>query len=245
MSVTGDFNVVFARRGKMTDIELETGRGEIRRVDTDKIEKILRTSEKENCRQMLEDYFAEAGYDRLESLMIRLYITMDIYLAALTFTRELGVSEGEFIRRFGSIDDISDKLSTAKSTLEYFSDMLEQCVSWRAEFLHEQSNTIIIKAKEYIEKNYNSDTISLTDVADAINLSPTYFSAIFKKQTGTNFIDYLTEIRLEKAKELLCCTSMQISQIAFEVGFRDYRYFSQIFKKRTGMTPREFKAEKN
>lgn len=229
----------------MTDIELTIKGNEVCRVDTDEIEKILKTGEKETCRKMLAGFFRKAGYDSLDSLMIRLYITMDIYLTALTFVRELGISDEKFTCCFGGIDDISSRLSTVESTLGYFSGMLEQCIVWRAEYFHEQSNAAIKKAKDYINENYNSDTISLTNVADAINLSPTYFSAIFKKHTGTNFIDYLTGIRIERAKELLCCTSMPISQIAFEVGFRDYRYFSQIFKKHTGQTPREFKSEKN
>ena len=68
---------------------------------------------------------------------------------------------------------------------------------------------------------------------------------MFKKAVGTNFVDYLTRVRIERAKELLCCTSLQVSEIADQVGFRDYRYFSQIFKKYTGYTPREFQEHSN
>ena len=215
---------------------------DVQKIDTDKIEQFLRSGKKEECHEVLNSFFEDVGYDRLESMMMRLYITMDIYISGRTFTRELSIPNEEFTRRFGSIDDIAVKLSTLMSTFEYFSGMLEQCIIWRIEFSHEDSNTVIKKAKEYISKNYDCDEISLKSVADAVNLSHTYFSSIFKKHVGTNFIDYLTQIRLDKAKELLCCTSMQVSEIAYKVGFKDYRYFSQIFKKYTGQTPREFKG---
>ena len=78
-----------------------------------------------------------------------------------------------------------------------------------------------------------------------MNFTPTYFSSLFKKEMGVNFVTYLTEIRVEKAKTLLCCTNKKVYEIAYEVGFGDYRYFSQIFKKHTGLTPQEFKAQKN
>ena len=89
------------------------------------------------------------------------------------------------------------------------------------------------------------DEISLRSVANTVGLSPNYFSALFKKEVGQNFSDYLTKIRILKSKDLLSCTSKLIYEVAYEVGFRDYRYFSQIFKKHTGQTPREFQTAIN
>ena len=86
------------------------------------------------------------------------------------------------------------------------------------------------------------DDISLTAVACAVGLSPTYLSTIFKRETGQKLSEYLNQVRIGRSKELLCCTSKMIYEIAFEVGFQDYRYFSQIFKKYTGQTPRQFQS---
>lgn len=214
---------------------------DVQKINTDKIDQFLRSGKRENCREIVRSFFEDIGYDCLESFMLRLYITMDMYTFVRVFTRELNISNEDFTNRFGSIDDIAVKLTDLMSAYEYFSDMLEQCIIWRIEFFREDSNVVIKKAKEYISNNYACDELSLSSVAEAINLSPTYFSSIFKKDVGTNFVDYLTKIRLNKAKELLCCTSMQVSEIAYKVGFKDYRYFSQIFKKNMGQTPREFK----
>ena len=104
---------------------------------------------------------------------------------------------------------------------------------------------MIRKAKEYIDSNYTDEEISLNKVAENVGLTPTYLSALFKKETKQNFTDYVTMLRITRAKELLCCTKKLISEIAYEVGFRDYRYFSQIFKKQTGMTPRQFQNSTN
>ena len=104
----------------------------------------------------------------------------------------------------------------------------------------EKSNSIIGMAKDYIRSNYNKD-ISLDDVSRAVNISPYYFSKIFKENTGENFIEYLTNIRIDKAKELLGTTEYSMKEICSMVGYSDPNYFSRYFKKNVGVTPTEYK----
>ncbi len=104
----------------------------------------------------------------------------------------------------------------------------------------EKSNSIIGLAKDYIRSNYNRD-ISLDDVSRAVNISPYYFSKIFKENTGENFIEYLTNIRIDKAKELLGTTEYSMKEICSMVGYSDPNYFSRSFKKNVGVTPTEYK----
>ena len=104
----------------------------------------------------------------------------------------------------------------------------------------EKSNSIIGLAKDYIRNNYNKD-ISLDDVSRAVNISPYYFSKIFKENTGENFIEYLTNIRIDKAKELLGTTEYSMKEICSMVGYSDPNYFSRSFKKNVGVTPTEYK----
>lgn len=212
----------------------------VQRIYINVIEQLLQSGKKENCKDVIKSFFDNINYNHLQSMMLRLYITMDIYIAAITFSAKLGISNDKFINEFGSIDEIEKKINTQQLLIDYFSDMVERCIMWRIESSRETSKGIIDKAIEYIESNYYDDEISLVSVANAINLSHTYFSSLFKRETGKNFVEYLSILRIEKSKELLCCTSMQISEIAYKVGFKDYRYFSQIFKKYTGQTPRDF-----
>ncbi|HPU62655.1 MAG TPA: AraC family transcriptional regulator, partial [Mobilitalea sp.] len=99
---------------------------------------------------------------------------------------------------------------------------------------------LICKAKAYIEENYNKD-ISLDEVSRKVDISPYYFSKLFKEETGVNFIDYLTNIRIEKAKKLLLYSDMNIKNICLDIGYSDPNYFSRIFKKQVGLTPTEFR----
>ncbi|NLL01383.1 MAG: helix-turn-helix transcriptional regulator, partial [Clostridiales bacterium] len=104
----------------------------------------------------------------------------------------------------------------------------------------EQTSGLISKAKVYIEENYHKD-ISLDDVSRILDISPYYFSKLFKEETGENFIEYLTNMRIEKAKHLLMHSGKNIKNICIETGYSDPNYFSRIFKKQVGVTPTEYR----
>ncbi len=101
-------------------------------------------------------------------------------------------------------------------------------------------NGLILDAIAYIEENYR-ENISLDDVAKKINMSYHHFSRFFKESTGKNFIDYLTELRIDRARETLKDKTFNIKEICYEVGYTDPNYFSKIFKKSTGLTPTEYR----
>ncbi|MCR5667092.1 MAG: response regulator [Eubacterium sp.] len=98
----------------------------------------------------------------------------------------------------------------------------------------------VSRVLDYISIHY-ADNISLADTAEAVALSKSYLSDIFKKEIGITFLNYVTNLRIEKAKELLSDSTMKMYEISDAVGFQDYTYFSQIFKKKTGMTLSEYR----
>ncbi len=104
----------------------------------------------------------------------------------------------------------------------------------------EKSLSVIEMAKEYMQNNYSRD-ISLDEVSQEVNISPYYFSKIFKEDTGEGFVEYLTRIRIDKAKELLTTTECSMKEICAMVGYADPNYFSRSFKKNVGVTPTEYK----
>ncbi len=217
----------------------------VKRLDVRKIQDLLRSGNLENYRSVLNEVLEEIHFGELRSLILRLYVGADMYIEAHSFSREIGVDDEEFVRLFGSIDEIEKKLGSIEETVEFFGEMIRQCIRWRIENTRDNGNYIIINAKSYIDSNYMSSDISLTNVADAVGVCPTYLSSLFKKETGCNLSEYINSIRIERSKALLCCTSKMIYEIAYEVGFQDYRYFSQIFKKCTGQTPRQFQNNAN
>lgn len=98
----------------------------------------------------------------------------------------------------------------------------------------------IAKAIEYIMQNY-AQPITLTEVAQAIHLSPNHLSKLFPEVSGITFLDYLTNHRIKKAKELLASTDIPVTYIAYDCGFGSFSSFSRIFKKQNGCTPTAFR----
>jgi two-component system, response regulator YesN len=99
-------------------------------------------------------------------------------------------------------------------------------------------------ALQYIKENYQND-ISLHQAASIVNLSTNYISTVFKAEMGVSFVDYVTQYKIEKTKELLLGTSFKLHEVADKVGFNDVSYFCRVFKKITGYTPNDFKKKYN
>lgn len=104
--------------------------------------------------------------------------------------------------------------------------------------LHER---LVLQAVQYIKAHY-TETISLQQAADHVNVSRNYFSEIFKRVTEQNFIDFVIDMRVKRAKELLLGSSLKVYEVAEQSGFNDVKYFSKQFKKIVGMTPSEFQG---
>jgi two-component system response regulator YesN len=146
--------------------------------------------------------------------------------------------KNEFIR-----SDISFGMQNALSSDE-LKDSICIPVCEALEYLNEsiklQDNKPIRLAKQYIQEHY-SEQIKLEDVANKVYLSPSYFSNIFKKETGQNFTDFLVDYRMQEAKELLRNADLSVNEIADRVGYVEQRYFSKLFKKVVGIKPTEYR----
>ena len=101
---------------------------------------------------------------------------------------------------------------------------------------------VIARAKQYIQE-HQTDNLRLWHVAKAVNTSTFYFCKMFKKVTGINFTDYLSRVRIEKAKNLLLNPNLRVSEIAFEVGFQSLTHFNRVFKKILGQSPTVYRAQ--
>ena len=100
---------------------------------------------------------------------------------------------------------------------------------------------VITRAKQFIHE-HQGDDLSLGQVAKSVNTSTFYFCKMFKKATGVNFTDYLSRVRIEKAKNLLLNPNLRISEIAYEVGFQSLTHFNRVFKKIVGQSPTEYRS---
>ncbi len=161
----------------------------------------------------------------------------DVYQSSV---KELSTLTGHSEKE-GLTFDYSEKTHTAcmeelLSSLERISTKLEKSPDT---FQQE----IAGNAVKYIDENFKNPDISLNSVCSYLSISPSYFSTIFKEKTGTTFVEYLTNLRMESAKKLLRYTNKTIAEISDEIAYKDPNYFSVIFKKNTGVTPKQYRQK--
>ncbi|WP_059052007.1 response regulator transcription factor [Paenibacillus senegalimassiliensis] len=105
----------------------------------------------------------------------------------------------------------------------------------------DKSYWVVEKAKKFIVDHYRTD-LKASEVAAWLKITPSYFSYIFKQSTGRGFTEYMNEMRIEQAKDLLATTHDKVFEIADKVGYKEYKYFVSVFKLHTGMTPKEYRG---
>lgn len=138
----------------------------------------------------------------------------------------------------------AERCSTVDDLLQLLHEHLCELMKLAADQLQPpHPNYMIDKAKRIIELKYGEE-VTLQSVAGELSIHPVWLSRLFKKETGQNFLDYLTEIRMEQAKLMLRGTNLKIYEIAEKIGYQEIQYFGKLFKKRTNMTPKEFRYGK-
>jgi two-component system response regulator YesN len=195
----------------------------------------------------VDDYLDSFESTAITSIIFLYYIFMDILLNSAKIIEELGGDAKEILSDYfdigNLISDSSGDIAGVDSTKSLLSSVLEKVIKFRDSATGSKYSKIIQKAQEYILKNFADKDISLHSVAKEVNISPNHFSTIFSKEMGETFISYITRIRIEKAKELLKTTQMRMSDIGYEAGYNDTHYFSYVFKKHTGVTPKEYRSK--
>ena len=166
---------------------------------------------------------------------------MDIYFCVAEFLDGLQIPREEI----EDFDIASGILQTQDSAMEYVIRIMKKALELREKSASNRYGDVVDEVTRYIEENYADEELSLNVLASHVNFSPNHLSMIFSQQTGQTFIKYLTDFRMNKAKELLRCTGKKSSVISMEVGYKDPHYFSYLFKKTQGMTPTQYRGGKN
>ena len=224
----------------LDDIEI-TSFGEIEKTRT-MLEKFLNNGAEDEIDEFVDVYINELPEENLKSVLMRQYIIMDAYIVMMSFCEKIEGIEGEMQAQSEELKNSMKTIQTLEEIKNYIRMLLKKIIGVRDTISGRRYSDIIEIAKDQIRKTYMSDEISLNTIAAEVGMSPSYFSSIFSKEMGKTFVDYLTEIRMDRAKELLMCSSMKTSEIGYEVGYKDPHYFSYIFKKTQNCTPKEFRA---
>lgn len=224
----------------LDDIEI-TSFGEIEKTRT-MLEKFLNNGAEDEIDEFVDVYINELPEENLKSVLMRQYIIMDAYIVMMSFCEKIEGIEGEMQAQSEELKNSMKTIQTLEEIKNYIRMLLKKIIGVRDTISGRRYSDIIEIAKDQIRKTYMSDEISLNTIAAEVGMSPSYFSSIFSKEMGKTFVEYLTEIRMDRAKELLMCSSMKTSEIGYEVGYKDQHYFSYIFKKTQNCTPKEFRA---
>ncbi|KYH29457.1 response regulator transcription factor [Clostridium colicanis] len=166
-------------------------------------------------------------------------VSIDIVLKAVNMLNEYNISFENVLNSDLDAYKKSYTASNIKEAYDWVHKILSNILDAIKEAVMEANETGIEKAIEYIEEHF-CENISLSDVAKRVYLSESYLSRKFKKVKGMGFVEYITKLRMEKAIEDLKNPNIKIADLASKLGYPNYRYFSQSFKKYTNYTPSEF-----
>ena len=190
----------------------------------------------------LDHYLAPLQEGDAEFMALASYLVTDVLIGAANFAQELDASPATLLP---DPDAVTAALAAShnKAALRVaLHDILARALAYRDRHA-DRIQRLIEQAKAYVAAHYTDDDMSLSAVAAAVGLSPSYFSVVFSRATGETFIEYLTRVRVHKAMELLRMTPLAAAEVAYRVGYNNPRYFFAVFKKVTGQSPTEFRSE--
>ena len=205
------------------------------------LQKFLSNGLQEETENFVKDYFYAIGQEPMESLVFRNYVILNVRFSVISFIKGLGCDTNE-MESADTEEVLAESGKNMESAIAYAKKMISQAIEIRDQNSGNKNRSILKTAVDFIDSHYMEEDISLNTVANVANVSSNHFSALFSQNMGQTFIEYLTTLRMNKAKELLRCTGMRSSEIAGEIGYKDAHYFSYLFKKTQGMTPSDYRT---
>lgn len=212
-----------------------------KKMDPEIIRDFLIRGSKSEINDFVNTYL-QSIHETLTSRMFRNYVILNIRFAVTAYLESLGISKEKYMH---ILQDYGQEMNIkADKVHDYFVQMLETAIDFREKESDYQSRNILRKALDYINANYHKEALSLNNVANEVDVSANYLSTIFSQSMQKTFIEYVTGKRMEKAKKLLRSSDKSTGEIATEVGYKDPHYFSFVFKKTQGCSPREYRTGK-
>jgi two-component system, response regulator YesN len=219
------------------------GKAELLKINKSAVENYLRCGVKEDFADFFDTFIRPLGEAALKSYMVKNYLVMDIVLTTAKFVTELGGNLDQTVPDLGTIEAVLAEVKTFEQFREQIQKILTSALVFRDSRASSQHILMLRNVHDYIDHHYSDSNLSLNEVASQVNLSPSHFSTVFSQETGQTFKEYLTEIRIRKAKELLRSTTLRSSEISYEIGYNDPHYFSYVFRKQTGLSPKEYRLQ--
>lgn len=213
-------------------------------VDPDILKGFLQRGKQEEVQDFVTGYLSSQK-NAMQSKLFRDYLMLSIRFTAAAFAEGLGVPQETFLRQ--ALGERERELTLREEEFApYMRSLIGEAVRLREQESDSQGRRIVKKALEYIEEHDTQESLSLNGAAGEAGVSASYLSAVFSQEMDLTFTEYVTQRRMEKAKKLLRESELHSGEIAQAVGYKDPHYFSFVFKKTQGVSPREYRqGEKN
>jgi len=212
-------------------------------LDRSALEKYLKSGTLRDFDIFYSNHLHPIGKASLQSDLIKNYLLVDVVLTLTHFIDSLGGKIDQIIPEINNIEKLLENLTDADQIYEVMKKLVISALVFRDNKVNHERSRLIQKAKLYIDANFNDPDLKMNEVAEKYNISSGHFSTVFSQEIGVPFRDYITKLRINRAKELLRSTDLKSSEIAAQVGYNDPHYFSTVFKKNAGLPPQEFRAQ--
>jgi two-component system response regulator YesN len=210
------------------------------------IENRLKFAVADDVPAIIEEFTRKLDIDEMQSVLYRYYRLMDLTNTAMRIIRNFNpdLDPKEMAGHFVDLRQVFQSAMSVEEFVDLATRICHKTIELRNSGNGSHHGKLVRRACEYIQRCYNSPDISLNTVAGHVGLSPTHFSTIFAQEMSVTFIEFLTSVRMEKVKEMLASTDEKIINIAFSVGYNEPNYLSYLFKKREGLTLKEYRLQK-
>ncbi|MBO4837067.1 MAG: helix-turn-helix domain-containing protein [Clostridia bacterium] len=198
--------------------------------------------------RLLDEVLQSPAGEQFDSLLMRYNALIVLLRTAVQMTvrNSPDADEKDIAAQLSSQFNILAAAGSRESFRRTAEELLRRALSVRQETPGEMKYShVISRAEKYVHDNFCDPNISLISVARHIGMSPAHFCTVFSQIVGRPFIAYLTALRMQRAKELLRGTNMRLSDIAMEIGYNEPNYFSHVFRKTEGMTPKEYRSRQS
>lgn len=234
---------LFLGKNRIISIDsLDTGDDESESFDfslLNRVVNLLRGSDESRLTAAVGDFFQALSRRKCATEKYCVNICFQLILAAGRQLMELGI-EADGLRDESEVWNVLFRLETIGEMQSLVTDYLLERHRLICEKRSHKSRNVIDRIKQVIEERYN-ENLSIKDIGKEVYLSTTYLCMIFKQETGETVNDYMTRVRIEQAKKLLCDPAIRLCDICHEIGYTEPGYFSKIFKKYTDLSPTEYR----
>lgn len=216
---------------------------ELLKVDKSAVADYLKCGVTADFDDFFDAFLLPLGQAAFHSAIVKNYVFLDLVFTTARFVQELGGAVEEVLPELDQIETALTEIQTIEQFRAHAQQILTRALAFRDSHANGLRAGVIQQAKEYIDHNFTDAELSLHAVAARVGHSPCHFSTVFGEETGQTFKEYLTQLRLKRAQELLRTTTLRTADISDRVGYNDPHYFSLVFRKNVGLTPKEFRAQ--